>query len=595
VDHGENRRKPAHPGHQGANLAESSKSVLLVDFDSVHRSLTGAGGEAAARLVTRVPGWLKGLTSGRLLGPDERTFVIKRCYADPKAIGEGRMSFQAAGFEVVDCPATTAGRGVDLMMAMDALEQLADDDEIGEFVLLSGEPTLAPLLARLKRKERRTAIYADTQTAQAYRMLADSVLDIATFAEFLLTHDAPEGAATQTVDRSEIEALARRVHAATNIPLFSPRTFGELFRLLTEEIIDHGYHFQTTAKNVADRLSESGRSVTRRQVVFIVKGLALKGHVFSTSDSTRKLAEVFREQARYLIENAGLKLDEGQERILTAWLVDRVPTSVGRAPAPPPPAAPRQSPPLNGGSRPSTETAPPPAYAAARATPPPAPEPRTSATKAPERPPVEKTAPAAMEKAAPSPREGAVEKTPTMPPAPPAAPAREPRAPGSMISPDDARAAIAAKIAQSVRPKPGAARPGPKPAAAAAATPPPPPPPPEDEEAEEGGPESIENSILAAIAEAVDVLVEDGGESAKAKRASAAAPSAKRRVVAPAAAGGASRPAPEARPQAAERPAAQAAKPRSETRRPDDAEDIGDEIQRIIATYNRNRKEEPPA
>jgi hypothetical protein len=36
------------------------------------------------------------------------------------------------------------------------------------------------------------------------------------------------------------------------------------------------------------------------------------------------------------------------------------------------------------------------------------------------------------------------------------------------------------------------------------------------------------------------------------------------------------------------------ARPRSDPRRPE-GEDIGDEIQRIIATYNRNRKDEPEA
>ena len=160
-------------------------------------------------------------------------------------------------------------------------------------------------------------------------------------AEFLLTNDAPEAVSAGGIDRTEIEGFARKIHAATSIPLFSPRTFAELFRLLTEEIVANGYHFQTTAKNVAERLAEGGRTVTRRQVVFIVKGLALKGHVFSTSDTPRKLAEVFREQARYLIENAGLKLDEQQEKILSAWLVDRVPATLARpAPAPVRPIAP---------------------------------------------------------------------------------------------------------------------------------------------------------------------------------------------------------------------------------------------------------------
>ena len=40
--------------------------------------------------------------------------------------------------------------------------------------------------------------------------------------------------------------------------------------------------------------------------MFVVKGLALKGHVFSTTDTPERLAEVFREQVIYLIGNAEL-------------------------------------------------------------------------------------------------------------------------------------------------------------------------------------------------------------------------------------------------------------------------------------------------
>jgi hypothetical protein len=568
-------------------LVEPNKSILLVDFDSVHRSLTGAGGEAAARLVTRIPGWVKGLSSGRLIGPDDRTLLVKRCYADPKAIGEGRLSFKAAGFEVIDCPATNGGRGVDLLMAMDALDQLAANEDINEFILLSAEATLAPLLTRLKQKGHRVAIYADSQTGQAYRMLADSVLDIGAFAEFLLMHDAPEGAATQTIDRSEIEAFARRIHTATNIPLFSPRTFAELFRILTEEIIARGYHFQTTAKNVADRLSESGRSVTRRQVVFIVKGLALKGHVFSTTDSPRKLAEVFREQAHYLIESAGLKLDEAQERILSAWLVDRVPTSVGRPPAPPPSAS-RPPPALNGAGRAVADTRGATTAAPTRPASPQTPpgETRVATTKTVP----DHTVPAGVTDNAMAAREPARETGAdkhTTPP--PSLPARtETRAPGTMISPDDARAAIAAKIAQSVRPKPTTARPLGK--TAASATPSTSAPPASDEAAGDQGPESIENSILAAIAEAVDVLVEDGVDSANAKRPATAPAAARKRVATPAPGSGGPRPQSEARPLASP-----ATKTGAEPRPSEEGDDIGDEIQRIIATYSRNRKEEPPA
>ena len=37
-----------------------------------------------------------------------------------------------------------------------------------------------------------------------------------------------------SADRAQIEAFAREIHAATNIPMFSPKTFADLFRILAE-------------------------------------------------------------------------------------------------------------------------------------------------------------------------------------------------------------------------------------------------------------------------------------------------------------------------------------------------------------------------
>ena len=115
--------------------------------------------------------------------------------------------------------------------------------------------------------------------------------------------------------------------------MFSPRTFADLFRILAQEVGEQGYHFQQTAEKVTERLTEAGRNVNRRQVLFVVKGLALKGHVFSTTDTPERLAEVFREQVLYLAGSAGVDVTEAEAELLPSWIV-------GRSTAPPPrPAA----------------------------------------------------------------------------------------------------------------------------------------------------------------------------------------------------------------------------------------------------------------
>jgi len=91
--------------------------------------------------------------------------------------------------------------------------------------------------------------------------------------------------------------------------------------------------------------------------------------------------------------------------------------------------------------------------------------------------------------------------------------------------------------------------------------------PPAAPQASDADKDAVESSILAAIAQAVDVLVEDSGGKTKGSaptppKSSSAAP-------------------PEKKPPAA--PPAEEAPP--------EGDDIGDEIQRIIASYNRNRGE----
>src|SRR5690606_29331200 len=117
--------------------------------------------------------------------------------------------------------------------------------------------------------------------------------------------------------------LARRIHHATNVPLFPPKVYGDLFRTLASEIAENGYHFQSTAENVASRLLASGRNATRRQIAFVVKGLALKGHVFSVNDTPERLAEVFKEQVLYLVRSSGLDVDDEVESQVRNWIVGK--------------------------------------------------------------------------------------------------------------------------------------------------------------------------------------------------------------------------------------------------------------------------------
>ena len=289
-------------------MAESVKSVLYVDYDSIHRSLKASGSPAADRLAQRAAGWVAAIESGRLVvpkgkAPTRRRMQARRCYTDPVLLGKGRLAFVACGFEIIDCPVAAGHQrnSAGLQIVLDAMDALAEDGPYDEFVLLSADTDLAPALQRLRAQGKATVIYAPGDLGEDYRALSDGQVDESLLIA-LLTDDMPGAAAeadapqpaeaprakapvAATGDRNEVEALARKVNAATNVPVFAPRTFADLFRFLAQEIAESGYHFHNTAENVTARLAEAGRNVTRRQVMFVVKGLALKGHVFSTTDT----------------------------------------------------------------------------------------------------------------------------------------------------------------------------------------------------------------------------------------------------------------------------------------------------------------------
>jgi len=573
-------------------MADSTKSVLLLDYDSLHRSL--AGSVAETRLAERAAAWLAAMESGRLLSDESRRrrIVVKRCYVGPGVHGKPRDALAVAGFEMVEAAESGSRNAADLLMAMDTVELLASGD-YDEFILLSAGNDLTPLLSRLKAAKRLTAIYADDATSDKDKATADQVLDKADFVRLLSTEPraadakpapAPPAASSVQNERADIETFARRVHAATNIPLFSPRTFAELFRHLTDEITANGYHFQSTAKNVAERMVASGRNVNRRQVVFIVKGLALKGHVFSTNDTPERLAEVFREQARYLIGNAGIKLSDHEETLLSAWFLSRPPPSTLPQPQPQPAA-------------PAVAAAPPPpptspvveAPAAAKATI--AETIEREVAKAVAKPAPEKKPPAARPPPVieHQPRRSQSVRPVDLPKSAAAKPVPLPTAR------EEAKAVIAARIAGAAKMKPATSRaplPQKAPAPPQAAEPP-------EEEEEEIAPrkarapaanppptsaensDALESSILAAIAEAVDVLVEDSAAEPEAPEPEDEAfeeeppQPPKRRA--------------SARPQPAE-PDYEEPQPAPEEPE-DESSDIGDQIQRIIASYNRGRSE----
>lgn len=554
-------------------MAEATKSVLLVDYDSIHRSLSAGDSAAAGRLTSRLGSWIGAIEAGSLFAAKpgatgRRRVLIRRCYADPERLGDDRATFLSNGFQVVDCP-PIEGREhntATIHIVLDCIDALEHPTGYEEFILLSADSDLSPLLIRLRAHNRLTAIYATMATADSYRAITDAVIEEPHFIAALLSDEEPvaeeeeQEEARRPADRSEIEALARKISSATNVPMFAPRTFADLFRHVVEEIAENGYQFQRTPENVATRMADAGRNVGRRQVVFVVKGLALKGHVFSTGDTPERLADVFREQVLYLAENAGLTLDDNERHVLSSWIVGQAPSA----------GATKGGEAQKSRARSANEDEGPVARSgngqSARAS-----------RKRPSKPAVS-SKPNDNAKTAEAPKATATNTAaPTA--AKSVAPQRQDTASKPASSSTASQSAAAESGSASEKPASGSSATGAgSTSGRAVATPKPSSPPPasslpDSETDDDSDKESVESSILAAIAEAVDVLVEDSGGKSK--------PTIETEESSP--------------PERAERVAKTDTGAVTEEEADNEAsegDDIGDEIQRIIASYSRNRKKD---
>ena len=172
----------------GASLPAMTqlRGALFLDFDNLVSGLReGAGEEVALRFAEAPQDWLGWLAEG-----EARRFLLRRCYMNPAGAieheGGGRSyyssfrwAFQAAGFEVVDCPRLTRMKNAaDLRIALDAMDALAAPTRYDEFTLLSSDADFVPLLLRLRAADRRTRLVAHPELGAIVRAAADEVIGL---------------------------------------------------------------------------------------------------------------------------------------------------------------------------------------------------------------------------------------------------------------------------------------------------------------------------------------------------------------------------------------------------------------------------------
>ncbi|HYG65860.1 MAG TPA: NYN domain-containing protein [Thermoanaerobaculia bacterium] len=205
------------------------RSALFVDFDNIYLGLQREDPSAAEQFATNPAHWLAWLqeslspTDGSELGDagaggrrtrPNRKILFRRCYLNPSQFGRFRPYFTRSAFEVVDCPPLTSGgkTSADIHMVMDILDTLGHATCFDEFIILSGDADFTPVLLRLSKHDRRSAVLAIGPASVAYKAACDLLIDQDTFLEDAIgVAPSPAGRAGEPPRSSAMEDLLRRI------------------------------------------------------------------------------------------------------------------------------------------------------------------------------------------------------------------------------------------------------------------------------------------------------------------------------------------------------------------------------------------------
>ncbi len=163
-------------------------AALFVDFDNIYISLAQQDSHVANQFATSPDKWLSWLEqempiTGLGSEAGQRRILIRRCYLNPQAFASFRPYFIRSAFEVIDCPPLTA-RGktsTDIHMVMDILDALTHTTHFGEFIILSGDADFTPVLLRLRKHGRSSAVLSVGYVSPAYKASCDYLISQDTF------------------------------------------------------------------------------------------------------------------------------------------------------------------------------------------------------------------------------------------------------------------------------------------------------------------------------------------------------------------------------------------------------------------------------
>jgi hypothetical protein len=369
------------------------RTALFVDFDNIYSCFKELYGEITAKSFgNHVEQWVEWIERSAIGIPDSgrpcsRKLLLRRCYLNPECYKDYRNNFTLAAFEVVDCPKLTrqGKTSTDMHLVMDVLDALAFPVRLDEFIILSGDADFTPLLLRLRRYDRITAIFSAGYASAAYKAASDRIIPVDDFlakglpehrsrvhanggqaphfpavtpesapaecapaavpeplcdlpaaavdiqtpaAEFFFSDPPPERVpGVRLGPKSSFPgqvSLISRIAAATGVPRLLRSEYAMLFKELAGEINSNGFHPENTSLAVQRRCADKHVMVVQAHIEGVMEGCHRANRWFSKGkESAETIAQGYLTYVEELCRKADLKMSEIELALLHNWLTGK--------------------------------------------------------------------------------------------------------------------------------------------------------------------------------------------------------------------------------------------------------------------------------
>ena len=302
-------------------MKPAARSALFLDFDSVFSELLQRDPKAALRFAEEPTVWLDRLSVDSA-GQPSRRWLVLRCYLAPAGSVRGpkdalgRLHFSTfrrhltdAGFEMVDCPPLSHTKNAaDIRIVIDALDALHVQPRYDEFVLMSGDSDIAPLIFRLRALDRRITVISPSDSAEAVGASADQLITGEALRDLLSPHAPGAEAERPSVVRAplavERQDVVERVQRALKLPALTPETWRSLYEVLGTFAGSHEFSISEATRWSHDQLAANGVDVSRQIVGMVIRGAATGGRPLyhQPPPDAGQIADAF---VRSVIDRAG--------------------------------------------------------------------------------------------------------------------------------------------------------------------------------------------------------------------------------------------------------------------------------------------------